>query len=136
VVGVDDSPGTRAALRLAAPLARLTDASLVLVHVFGPRQPAIGSGARGCVNSYREDVTRAEVVLRQARRQAMDVVAQSELRFGEPSSVLCERARELGASLVIVGSRRLGTIDRQLLGSVSHGVLARAPCSVLVAMAP
>jgi len=136
VVGVDDSPDACAALHVAAALARLLDGSLVLVHVLVPREPATASGAHGCLRTYREDVRRAEAVLRGAADLAADVVVGSELRFGDPARAICQRAQDLGADLVIVGSRRLGKLGRLLLGSVSQGVLERSPCSVLVALAP
>jgi hypothetical protein len=46
--------------------------------------------------------------------------------------VAIRRAADIGADLVVVGSRRLGRIDRLLLGSVSGAVVWCAPCSVLV----
>ena len=123
VVGVDGSPHSRTAVRAAASLARMTGAGLVLVHVVVPRQPATASSAHGYLKTYREDFGRAETTLRSAARSVGDVVLQSELRFGDPARALCDRARELGADLVIVGSRRPGKLDVLLQGSVSRAVL-------------
>ena len=41
-------------------------------------------------------------------------------------------AEELGADLVVLGSRGLGGIRRALMGSVSDSVVRNAHCSVLV----
>ena len=41
-------------------------------------------------------------------------------------------AEEIGAGLVIVGSRGLGPLRRALMGSVSTSVVRHAHCSVLV----
>ena len=60
------------------------------------------------------------------------VSCSTELHAGDPADVICRRARELDADLIVVGSRGLGTLDRFLLGSVSAAVAQRAPCSVLV----
>jgi nucleotide-binding universal stress UspA family protein len=136
IVGVDDSRDARAAVHVAAGLARLLGGWLVLIHVLTPRQPATASSAHRCLRTYREDVRRAEALLRDAADLAGDVVVGSELRFGDPARGICQRAQDLRADLVIVGSRRLGKLGRLLLGSVSQGVLERSPCSVLVALAP
>jgi len=45
---------------------------------------------------------------------------------------ICEKAKELGVDIVIVGNRGLSTVQRLLLGSVSEHVVRNAPCSVLV----
>ncbi|MDI3256834.1 MAG: universal stress protein [Kyrpidia sp.] len=51
---------------------------------------------------------------------------------GHPATAICDLADEENADLIVVGSHGRGTIDRVLLGSVSHGVLNRAKHSVLV----
>jgi nucleotide-binding universal stress UspA family protein len=52
---------------------------------------------------------------------------------GRPASAIAERARDMGADLVVVGSRGHGTIESMLLGSVSAEVVDRASTPVLVA---
>jgi len=43
-----------------------------------------------------------------------------------------EVARKVEADLLVVGSHGKGPMKRLFLGSVSEGVLRRAPCPVLV----
>jgi nucleotide-binding universal stress UspA family protein len=45
-------------------------------------------------------------------------------------------AEASGAGAVVVGSRGLGAVSRVVLGSVSRGIVRRAPCSVLVVKRP
>jgi nucleotide-binding universal stress UspA family protein len=47
--------------------------------------------------------------------------------------VIVERATEMRADLIVVGSRGHGTIESMVLGSVSAEVVDHAPCPVLVA---
>lgn len=54
----------------------------------------------------------------------------SRVMKGEPAPVVAEAAKEF--DLVVVGSHGRKGLDRFLLGSVSHGIVHRAPCSVLV----
>ena len=60
-------------------------------------------------------------------------VGGSHLGVGRPDAEIIDRAEEIGAGLIIVGSRGLGTIRRSLTGSVSDSVVHYAHCPVLVA---
>jgi len=51
---------------------------------------------------------------------------------GEPGKVLVRLATERESDLVIVGSRGLSGVKRVFLGSVSHTILQKVPCAVLV----
>lgn len=54
---------------------------------------------------------------------------------GQPAMAITQRARQLNADLIVVGTRGRGRIAAAVLGSVSAGVVDRAPCPVLVARA-
>lgn len=51
---------------------------------------------------------------------------------GKPGEVICKIADEEKASLIVVGTRGLGTIRRTLLGSVSDYIIHHAHVPVLV----
>jgi len=65
-------------------------------------------------------------------REAGGTIAQAHLRMGEAATEIVDLAEELGAGLVILGSRGLGGIRRALMGSVSDSVVRHAHCPVLV----
>jgi nucleotide-binding universal stress UspA family protein len=67
------------------------------------------------------------------RVAAAGVATDDRVLLGRPSSVIVGSARELGADLIVVGSRGRGPIRTMLLGSVSAEVVDHAPCPVLVA---
>jgi len=54
----------------------------------------------------------------------------SEIQAGLPKKAIPEYARQWGANLIMIGSRRSTALTRFLLGSVAHAVLRTAPCSV------
>lgn len=56
-----------------------------------------------------------------------------EVSFGDPGSVVTERANELGSDLIVIGSHGRTGIVRLMLGSVAERVVRLAHCSVLVA---
>ncbi len=57
---------------------------------------------------------------------------QKDVRFGDPGSVVAERARELNAELIVIGSHGRSGLVRLMLGSVAEHVTRLAPCPVLV----
>lgn len=56
--------------------------------------------------------------------------------FGHPAEEILTAATQLDADLVIMGSRRPGTLRRTVLGSVASEVLHRAPRPVLIVQEP
>ena len=54
----------------------------------------------------------------------------SDIRIGDPVTTVCEAGES--HDLIVVGSHGRKGIGRFLLGSVSHGIVHRARCSVLV----
>jgi nucleotide-binding universal stress UspA family protein len=60
-------------------------------------------------------------------------VAKAHLRIGERRDrAIVHLADELGAGLIVMGSRGLGGIRRALMGSVSDSVVRHAHCPVMV----
>ena len=91
------------------------------------------------------DETAAEKLETQALRHAREFVDEvaGKLRalghstrsasvLGTPVSMILHEAEKIGADLIMVGSRARQGITRFVLGSVSHAVLHRAACPVLV----
>lgn len=54
------------------------------------------------------------------------------VREGPPGTAILQEASEAEADLIVMGSRGRGGVTRFLLGSVSHAVLHRATCPVLI----
>jgi len=90
---------------------------------------------------------RFEEVLREQRRETREVldeqvrrleasegvVNEAHLREGRADEEIVVLAEELGADLIVIGSRGLGGLRRVLVGSVSDSVVRHAHCPVLVA---
>ena len=67
-----------------------------------------------------------------ARAHAAGVAATLELRQGDAADEICVAAKNVGASLIVIGAHGWGAIRRAVFGSVSTHVLHEAPCPVLV----
>lgn len=137
VVGVDDSPGGRAALAFAAREAARRGAELHVIcawsmpgghtghaKVPGPLRDACLDEARAVLNRLQEEVLGA------------DPPTPVVLAVGEPppARALIEASEQ--ADLVVVGSRGRGGFAGLLLGSVSAQVVHHAHCPVTVVRAP
>jgi len=65
------------------------------------------------------------------------LAVESSLCHGlSPALDIATLATEIGADLIVIGHRDQGLLSRLWNGSVGQQLLAHAPCSVLVAVAP
>ncbi|MBO9555062.1 universal stress protein [Cellulomonas sp.] len=133
VVGVDGSPASIAAARVAAREAAMRSLPMTIVHVrptiadpygYGPRPPV--STAGGDDPSHRAVATIADAL--RAENLLLDV--RLVLTDDDPADALVRLAHR--AALLVVGSRGLGTFQGMLLGSVSSAVIRESSCPVLV----
>jgi nucleotide-binding universal stress UspA family protein len=135
LLATDGSESAAQAARTATELATVTGSELHLVAV------ALGYPY---VYAYYE-VHRAEEIeqSQQEARKVLDelarrigeaggIVAQTHPRTGAADEEIILLADELGADLVLVGSRGLGGVRRALMGSVSDSVVRHAHCPVMV----
>ncbi len=100
---------------------------------------AAGSGASGTMMSaggLEEFVSDAEKQARgfveHAARELDLPDAETHVLRGIPGHALCDFAKEVSASALVMGSRGRGGVKRALLGSVSDYVVRNAPCPVVV----
>jgi nucleotide-binding universal stress UspA family protein len=131
VVGFDASPPSTRAARLAVEIARGGRARLWLVFAqqVDPRlaEPRTEEEVSTPVRAASKAM---DALVLEAR--AAGTTAEAVVREGDPATVLLAVARELGADMIVVGTRGLGAAARVLLGSVSSRVVAEASVPVTV----
>lgn len=71
-----------------------------------------------------------EQVEEHARKKGLDKI-KKVVKTGQPARTIVAQAKQVGADLIVMGSRGLGDIEGMLLGSVSHKVSTLAECSCL-----
>ena len=121
VIGTDGSPSAEAAVRRGAEVARGSGARVHLVIAY-PDIPSYREPIRSSAKTEAIDLHEvAEAVLARAAREleAEGVEVETDAREGDPADVIIQAAEELGAELIVVGSRGLTGLERFLLGSVS-----------------
>ncbi|WP_156036381.1 universal stress protein [Blastococcus sp. URHD0036] len=140
-MGVDGSPGARAALAWALTAAAGSGANLELVSSYPAdsywmdpflldvgRLDAIRDDTTARVREFLAEVLRDPTVT--AVPGAAEVPTDVVVAGGAPAEHLVARAG--GAQLLVVGSRGRGGVRSTLLGSVALHCVAHAPCPVVV----
>ena len=114
LLATDGSPAMAPTVEVTAALARRHGARVTLLHV-----------------NHGDDATRYELAQETAALYATTGAEPAVVELeGHAPSRIADVAREVGASLVITGSRRLSGV--RALASVSERTGVIAPCSVLV----
>jgi nucleotide-binding universal stress UspA family protein len=136
LLATDGSEEAQLAATTAADLAQKTNSELHLITV-GPDYP---------LYELPEHPADFEDVLRKNRREAKEMLEQqakrieewgasvkeTHLREGRAAEEIVELAEEIGAGLIVLGSRGHGRLRRALMGSVSDAVVRHAHCPVTI----
>jgi len=128
LLATDGSEEARTASRMAVGIAQGTGSELHLVHVggMGGADPRLYEQMRRNAQSLLDEQA-GEL------REAGAKIAKRHLKNGRPEQEIVALAEELGAGLIVMGSRGFGGMQRALMGSVSDSVVRHAHCPVLVA---
>ena len=142
LLATDGSRDAELASKAAIELAQKTNSELHAVYVrprIVPHRPGYYVGPEVAEDAERKE---REELERKARRlldaQAEEVrgaggdLARAHIRVGRPDEEIVGLAEEIGAGLIVMGSRGLGGVRRALMGSVSYSVVRHAHCPVLV----
>jgi nucleotide-binding universal stress UspA family protein len=138
VVGFDFTPSARAALTRAITLAaRAPFHVLHFVCAIDPHSPLPAVPGKRVDYQYAEQVQRllGDVIEQELRASNAGVRVHFAVhaRIGKPADEVLQLAREVGADLIVVGSKGLTGVERLVLGSVSERVVREAECAVMVA---
>ncbi len=145
VLATDGSEDANQAARTAADLAQKTSSELHVVYVGGEgfyETPLVDLATlepTWIAREYPDLVSNLERTERELLDNEIEqvqaaggIVAQAHLRMVEAAPEIVDLAEEIGAGLIVMGSRGLGGIRRALMGSVSDSVVRHAHCPVLV----
>ena len=144
LLATDGSKEAELAARTAADLAQKTGSELHVVHVFGiaPVGPPVYPEATDLQGEALEEEAEERISEQRARevldaevgkvRSGGGTLVEAHLIEGRIAPEVVALAEEIGAGLIVMGSRGRGGIRRALMGSVSDAVVRHAHCPVLV----
>lgn len=132
-VGYDGSEESEAALVSAADLARRVGAKLRIIRIFDTSQigtPALMMGP-GYVSVPKEmERAQREQFERRVDQQPVDVEVEPVFYAGIPNKEIPAQTESL--DLMVMGSRGYGPLRAVMLGGVSHALVRKAACPVIV----
>jgi nucleotide-binding universal stress UspA family protein len=133
LVATDGSDSAEPAVSQGIELARSTGAKLVVAYARHAPLPVLGEPVYQRSLSRELRLAEETTALAATRACGAGVEVEIEVVEGNPAERILELARVRDVDLIVVGSRRLGTLAGTLLGSVSREILRHADRPVLVA---
>lgn len=125
---IDGSAHSTRALEEAIKIAKTTNGTVTLLTVQPNRTKILSS-----TNQLSNDITKS-IILAEGQKlaQAEGVFAEAILLEGKVVDQIVKTAKEGNFDVIIIGARGLNRFEEVLLGSISHGVVEKAPCPVIV----
>jgi nucleotide-binding universal stress UspA family protein len=133
---IDFSDASRAAMEVAADLARRFGAELVLLHAYPIPGYTFPDGSVVASPKMMQDLAeQAQRHLEEWRVDAEKLVGAprvtAEKAVGEPAAEILAVAAARGADLLVLGTHGRTGLEHALLGSIAERVVRRARCPVL-----
>ena len=138
LLATDGSADAELALRGAVALATSIGAELQMVHIGGEYHPGVEVTVSPALleetlgELEQEAQNRLDVQAKKVEEAGVTVAKAHLMMGGRPDQEIVTLAEEIGADLIVLGSRGLGGVRRALMGSVSDSVVRHAHCPVLV----
>jgi nucleotide-binding universal stress UspA family protein len=133
---IDFSDASRAAMEVAADLARRFGAELVLLHAYPvPGYTFPDGSVMASPKMMQELAEQAERHLEEWRAAAERLVGaprvSAEKAIGEPAAEIVSFAKARAVDLVAMGTHGRTGLEHALMGSIAERVVRRAHCPVL-----
>jgi len=135
LIPVDFSETSMLAIRHGAFIAQFAKSDLYLLHVVNA--PFISQNMFLPVVNLEDNSGLEKMALAKLADLAADVKkeygvdAKSIIKVGNPSSEVTNVAREIGASLIVMGTHGYSPIEELVIGSVALKVITKSPCPTM-----
>lgn len=145
LVPLDGSEPSSKALEYGINVAKKFGSEIILLHIYSRAVPFVTpeAGALPTPTVASAEIT-AEVI-EAAKRIGNKILAEAKhtvekqkipvkavLKEGDAVHEIVRTAKEEKIDLIVMGARGVSRIKELLLGSVSHGVCRKTPCSVMI----
>jgi nucleotide-binding universal stress UspA family protein len=134
LVPTDFSPHSDKALVVAERLAKLAGGKIHLLHCYQINPGGISPYGIAIPEVFGREVQEAaakKIADLEQRVAAAGIEVETHLTSRFPSEAVSDLAREIGADLIVMGTRGATGLKHILLGSVAERTLRIAPCPVL-----
>jgi nucleotide-binding universal stress UspA family protein len=132
ICGVDGSPSSRSAARVASRLARKLNIRFVLAHATEDRPTFPYRDTRLREIQRRRAIDAGQRLLDDVAADLPEAAPETRVTLGPPVEALSALCSAEAAELLVVGSRGRGPVAAAVLGSVSARVATVAECPVVV----
>jgi nucleotide-binding universal stress UspA family protein len=119
---VDQTREARQAADVVIEVVKKYQARLIVLSVVEPDQEI----------STASEVAKDLLNKVQATLKEVGINAELKIAQGKPAFTICDVADEVGADLIVMGSRGMSLAEEHPEGSVSQRVINLSPCPVLV----
>jgi nucleotide-binding universal stress UspA family protein len=137
---VDFSDASRAAMEVAADLARRAGADLVLLHAYPVPGYTFPDGSVVASPKMLQDLADGAERHLESWRLEAEPIAARPVRIvkvaGEPASEIVAFARDERIDLLVLGTHGRSGLEHALMGSIAERVVRRAHCPVLTVRPP
>jgi nucleotide-binding universal stress UspA family protein len=140
LLATDGSKEAELAARTAVDIAATTNSELHMVtvarhehaHVYDlPEEPAdVQKSLYEAIERKARELLDEQV--KKIEQSGGTIPQEVHLLRGHPDREIVHLAEEIGAGLIVIGSRGQGGVRRALMGSVSDSVVRQARCPVLI----
>jgi len=129
---VDGSEST-ASYEMAKSLAKVYDATIIILHVDEPITPIYWTNETLTIeNPTMTCANNGSAIVNEISKQFQDVKVEKMCRFGDASSVIIEVSEEEDCDVIVMCTHGMSAIKRFLLGSVTNKVAHHASKPVLI----
>jgi nucleotide-binding universal stress UspA family protein len=119
---VDRSREARQAADVVIEVVKKYQARLIVLSVIEPDEEV-----KGASEAATELLNKVQATMRE-----VGISAEVKIAQGKPAFAICDIADEVGADLIVMGSRGMSLAEEHPDGSVSQKVINLSPCPVLV----
>jgi len=130
LVAFDNSPNSKRALSNAITLARLSNGTLILVHVISYHK-----AMAKIIQPYKgKMISHVKKFLKNAKHSALKegILVNQHILYGNPSEEILNLMKKKKFDLVVMGRRGTTKITGPSLGSVSNALIQSSKVPVLV----
>lgn len=132
LLAADGSENSIRAAREAARLANYSDDCVITIAFVADFDKAKQSVLHAQSRDSLEIERKKQIVPIEKMLQEYDAPYRIQILHGDPAIELINYADSADIDLVVIGSRGLNSFQEMILGSVSHKVIKRVVCPVLL----